>query len=41
MLMIVPGMVVKVETVVTRSLNKKDLDPRYHPEKKPATAVAG
>jgi hypothetical protein len=29
MLAIVPGMLVKVETVITRSLNKKDLDPRY------------
>jgi hypothetical protein len=26
---VVPGMLVKVETVVTRSLNKGDLDPRY------------
>ena len=39
MLMIVPGMDVKVETVVTRSLNKKDLDPRYHPEAGTATAA--
>jgi len=31
MLMVVPGMNVKVETVVTRSLNKADLDPRYVP----------
>jgi DNA polymerase I-like protein with 3'-5' exonuclease and polymerase domains len=31
MLMVVPGMNVKVETVVTRSLNKSDLDPRYQP----------
>jgi len=31
MLTIVPGMNVKVETVVTRSLNKSDLDPRYQP----------
>ena len=37
MLMIVPGMNVKVETVVTRSLNKKDLDPRYLPEANPPT----
>jgi hypothetical protein len=29
MLEVVPGMAVKVETVVTRSLNKMDLDPRY------------
>jgi hypothetical protein len=27
--LVVPGMLVKVETVVTRSLNKNDLDPRY------------
>ena len=26
---VLPGMLVKVETVVTRSLNKNDLDPRY------------
>jgi hypothetical protein len=32
MLQVVPGMVVKVETVFTRSLNKGDLDRRYHPE---------
>jgi hypothetical protein len=31
MLLVVPGMNVKVETVVTRSLNKADLDPRYDP----------
>jgi hypothetical protein len=35
MLLIVPGMNVKVETVVTRSLNKADLDPRYLPEAQP------
>jgi hypothetical protein len=35
MLMVVPGMNVKVETVVTRSLNKADLDPRYLPEAHP------
>jgi hypothetical protein len=29
MLLVVPGMTVKVETVVTRSLNKYDLDPSY------------
>ena len=29
MLMIVPGMNVQVESVITCSLNKKDLDPRY------------
>ena len=29
MLEVVPGMNVKVETVVTRSLNKGDLDPRF------------
>jgi hypothetical protein len=34
MLMVVPGMNVNVETVVTRSLNKKDLDPRYDPTTK-------
>jgi 5'-3' exonuclease len=28
-LAVAPGMLVKVETVITRSLNKKDLDPRY------------
>ena len=37
MLMIVPGMNVKVETVVTRSLNKADLDPRYLPGDHPQT----
>ena len=31
MLMVVPGMNIKVETVITRSLNKTDLDPRYRP----------
>ena len=35
MLRVVPGMRVKVETVVTRSLNKADLDPRYLPEAHP------
>jgi hypothetical protein len=35
MLMVVPGMNVKVETVVTRSLNKADLDPRYLPDAQP------
>jgi hypothetical protein len=35
MLMVVPGMNVKVETVVTRSLNKADLDPRYLPDAHP------
>jgi hypothetical protein len=34
MALVVPGMLVKVETVVTASLNKKDLDPRYDPETK-------
>lgn len=36
---VVPGMLVKVETVVTQSLNKKDLDPRYNktPEPKETT----
>lgn len=29
MLTVVPGMNVRVETVITRSLNKADLDPRY------------
>jgi hypothetical protein len=28
---VVPGMRVSVETVFTRSLNKTDLDSRYHP----------
>jgi hypothetical protein len=37
MLLVVPGMNVKVETVVTRSLNKTDLDPRYSPEAHPQT----
>jgi hypothetical protein len=37
MLMVVPGMNVKVDTVVTRSLNKTDLDPRYSPEAHPQT----
>ena len=31
---LVPGMLVKVETVVTSSLSKKDLDPRYDPKTK-------
>jgi hypothetical protein len=35
MLMVVPAMNVKVETVVTLSLNKADLDPRYLPEAQP------
>jgi hypothetical protein len=35
MLQVVPGMNVKVETVVTRSLNKTDLDPRYLPAAQP------
>jgi hypothetical protein len=39
MLEILPGMLVKVETVVTRSLNKRDLDPRYLAG--PADRVAG
>ena len=34
MLMVVPGMNVNVETVITRSLNKKDLDSRYDPKTK-------
>jgi hypothetical protein len=34
MLEVVPGMLVKVETVITQSLNKNDLDPRYSLEKK-------
>jgi len=34
MAMVVPGMLVKVETVVTSSLSKKDLDPRYDPKTK-------
>jgi len=36
MLAVIPDMLVKVETVVTRSLHKADLDPRYipTPEKK-------
>jgi hypothetical protein len=34
MAQVVPGMLVKVETVVTASLNKTDLDPRYDPETK-------
>jgi hypothetical protein len=37
---VIPGMRVKVETVVTRSLNKKDLDPRYHLEAKEAPRVS-
>jgi hypothetical protein len=32
MRLVVPGMQVKVETVITRSLNKKDLDPCYYPQ---------
>jgi DNA polymerase I-like protein with 3'-5' exonuclease and polymerase domains len=31
MALVAPGMLVKVKTVVTRSLNKEDLDPRYDP----------
>jgi hypothetical protein len=31
---VVPGMLVKVETAVTHSLNKADLDPRYDPKTK-------
>ncbi len=34
MALVAPGMLVKVETVVTRSLNKEDLDPRYDPKTK-------
>ena len=34
MALVVPGMLVKVETVVTASLNKTDLDPRYDPQTK-------
>jgi hypothetical protein len=40
MALVVPGMLVKVETVVTASLNKTDLDPRYHPETKELIAGA-
>ena len=29
---VIPEVLVKVETVITRSLNKKDLDPRYYKE---------
>src|SRR5262249_61912969 len=32
MAQVVPGMLVNVETVFTRSLNKADRDPRYYPE---------
>jgi hypothetical protein len=32
MLTVVPGMAVKVETVVTSSLNKKELAPGYSPK---------
>lgn len=32
MAMVIPGMPVKVESVVTASLNKKHLDPRYDPK---------
>jgi hypothetical protein len=35
MLLVVPGMNVQVETVVTRSLHKADLDPRYRPAAPP------
>jgi hypothetical protein len=31
MLLVIPGMVVKVETVVTQSLHKGDIDPRFAP----------
>jgi hypothetical protein len=34
MALVIPGMRVKVETVVTRSLHKKELDPRYDPDSK-------
>jgi DNA polymerase I-like protein with 3'-5' exonuclease and polymerase domains len=34
MAQVVPGMLVKVETLVTASLNKQDLDPRYDPKTK-------
>jgi hypothetical protein len=34
MAQVVPGMLVKVETVVTRSLDKSDRDPRYDPQTK-------
>jgi hypothetical protein len=34
MAQVVPGMLVKVETVLTASLNKTDLDPRYDPQTK-------
>jgi hypothetical protein len=46
MAQVVPGMLVKVETVVTRSLSKKDLDARYagpkpkESNRQPATASA-
>jgi DNA polymerase I-like protein with 3'-5' exonuclease and polymerase domains len=42
MLEVVPGMLVKVETVITRSLHKADLDPRYilNPENKEADTHA-
>lgn len=39
MLEIVPGMLVKVETVVTRSLNKNDLDPRYSHSTEPTKEI--
>jgi hypothetical protein len=45
MLEVVPGMLVNVETVITRSLHKKDLDPRYDHKTKEkildCTALAG
>jgi hypothetical protein len=31
MAQVTPGMLIKVETVVTRSLSKNDLDPHYDP----------
>jgi DNA polymerase I-like protein with 3'-5' exonuclease and polymerase domains len=44
MAQVVPGILVKVETVVTRSLSKKDLDRRYatpkEGDRRPATASA-
>jgi DNA polymerase I-like protein with 3'-5' exonuclease and polymerase domains len=38
---VVPGMLVKVETVVSRSLNKQDLDPRYQTPQLPKEVPHG
>ena len=37
---VIPGMLVRVESVITRSLNKTELDPRYSPEEGTEVRVA-